>query len=560
MGVRPCHVAAALALFQCGAMSGCASAVQRAPGASIHSQGEASLGERRVRGHGLRERDAKTIESSESSQAEWPPQDWRRWFRSIPPDSGAGKLELIAAAVQASPIDPELMPEGVIPAGEYFRWDFRDSSEEGFSSPERKPLTPAQEMALNFRSRDTYSKIRVRTERLGSFNDDRAFLEALVPQTRFAWKTELWPISRSVPRYLRKTTIFQPHTVVETFDTVIAPMAVLTTEKLRARFPQTELSSRDLARVRIHASAQIAHSQEVHRDAIEEILAFVLPDYPSRRGWSESFVRDLYRHAIEKRLSTRYTMIRERGADGRVGAPLAALGADYASYGAIRYFDRTRQAWMLSFNTFSPDRLHGRYLGIRGPKFRTHIEKSLEWSGAIPALGLEKDSRLPRPLVAVARIKAAQLTEADQEILKDSLPAGLDPDFSQGVTFYEGRIGEPTKLKVVPRTEMSKAAHFEVWSNIGESLLPTHQWSKLNSKGQAWYIYNPAREGSLLYRGMFKPRPDLAPVKVDGEDWEVFSTSPSELSDGAGLSTEALRTLFQEKVERFVFRGSRSER
>lgn len=274
---------------------------------------------------------------AEPGTGQWPPSDWNSYLESIP----TGPLRSDARFVIRT--DPA-------PASLSF------SEVAGIQTPEgtleREAASFPEDHATEAPVQVAHSPYRTRTsldDRLaGSWHssvqpvDDRErqySLWSLIPRTDLPWTTEVWPISlpdhRFESRFLVKTRILQEKTVVETYRTAVLPIENGIPLMLRKAG-----RGRELANIRLHdlkldlsgpypaidseGMARIREGRKAQLDALKEILAFVFPDYVSRRGWSEEFIRKLYHDSVARRLSTEYAVVRARPEPGGESEPMIA--------------------------------------------------------------------------------------------------------------------------------------------------------------------------------------------------------------------------------------------
>jgi hypothetical protein len=364
-----------------------------------------------------------------------------------------------------------------------------------------------------------------------------AYLEEnLVPDTDNPWRTDVWPLelptdNSQTARCLVRTFIMNPHTITDRYKIATLPIS-----KGAARAILRKLNRPDISQhIVIHQLSRDAHTNRVQIDTanrfhikiIHRILAEVFPDYASRRHWTESFIRDLYFTAMNRRMSTNYDIIR----DIKSGRILATLGMDTVNYGAVKYFDKVTNRYQLSFGpmTALQDAMF-----IMNPLAGSSFD-FLKWNAPIPALGLESENLLPRPLVEVAHLPPIQLDARLEAQMLKLLPPGMHPDLSRGVTFYEGRIGEPTKFKVVRKDELRDIAYDEIISSLTD-IFPICRSTLFHFWGQTYYTYNPEDIGVALYAKLGYPlHPSLPPITVGNEKWPIQANRPTELSKTPGI-------------------------
>jgi hypothetical protein len=382
-------------------------------------------------------------------------------------------------------------------------------------------------------------------------------------------------LAYSQHRILKKARFESEHVFVDIVDTEIRwglPPQVVSKAKalgldVDALLGQNEanlFNHKDPKAADLLKSAQLSALQEgrvQHLSALKEILDFTFPLYRDRRGWNENFIKDLNEKAAQTLNSTRYIIVRKKLANGKEGPIIANMGLTRAPYGAIEFFNKA---------TGRRERHFGPFGSAYELSFISEVDAGLRgyapaklWGQPVPAVPTEAifgTGTLPRPLVAdwpflVDSTMASRMVE---DFAKRHIPLsrnGIDPDFTQPVTFSTGQIIEPVKFGVAKEEDLRGVAYVEVLKEMFAAIFPTDLNPKFTKDGQILMTYND-HDGTVMYRRMGFSVPDEVPQKiVDGIEWTPLLMTPqkliTEIISKKGLTEEEAKSFFNSLTEIF---------
>jgi hypothetical protein len=264
--------------------------------------------------------------------------------------------------------------------------------------------------------------------------------------------------------------------------------------------------------------------RRLQRKWLAEIMATVLPEYVTRRGWSLDFIKIMYKKALASADQTRYIVIRAKAATGHPGKIIATAGLTRAPYGVVKFFNRSSKKWEQRYGPFGLS-----YAELFG---RTDMPETLStalWDAPVPILGMEDYLKveLPRPW----KIETVYGPTSEGRFQSAFKPApghadpGVDPDLSKPIYFGSGEIDEIVKFYIDPEIENRGAVYTEGIAALLQSLLPEHRPLEYTLNGQFLYTYNP-REGVLNYFGQgYKRLTQFPSQERDQTEWHFLGAS-----------------------------------
>jgi hypothetical protein len=141
---------------------------------------------------------------------------------------------------------------------------------------------------------------------------------------------------------------------------------------------------------------------------------------------------------------------------------------------------------------------------------------------------------------------------------------GIDPDFTQPITFSTGQIIEPVKFGVAKEEDLRGVAYVEILKEMFAAVFPTDLNPKFTKDGQILMTYND-HDGTVMYRRMGFSVPGEVPKKiVDGIEWTPLLMTPekltSEIISKKGLTEEDAKSFFNSLTEIFNSQKSSHKR
>lgn len=262
---------------------------------------------------------------------------------------------------------------------------------------------------------------------------------------------------------------------------------------------------------------------------LQEILAFICPQYAKRRGWSQEFVDKLYQESLESLFNTRYAVVRKKTARGKPGSIVATIGLTKAPYGKVVYFNKITQQWEERIGPFGQSYLSAKYSVDRWDQMERLYQHPNWWQWPAPILSFEKnlpfDNRLPRPAVL-----ESVLTSKD--FPKDAFTdyfVGMQVDTSKPIYFNHGQILEPTKFAVAKDFENHGIAYANLLTQLFSAVFTSDADPEFNLYGQAFYTYND-RSGIPLYKSMgFETMASQPPQIIGGTSFWSLQLSPLKM-------------------------------
>ncbi|QLY24829.1 hypothetical protein [Bdellovibrio sp. KM01] len=262
--------------------------------------------------------------------------------------------------------------------------------------------------------------------------------------------------------------------------------------------------------------ALMLKGKEEQKKWVIDLISEIYPDYVDRRHWTESFIKADFNEVLETLNSTTYVMVRAKGASGKPGELLAALGINRAPYGKAQMRDPQSGRWMEFTGSF------GSTVYDLNPTAQSTIpaDMGLIREGKVPLLKMEaylgEGFRMPRPSV----IEAVKFD--------NNSPRFVNGEFvgKQPVYMSSGEIFEPVKFYLSRTNQMRGEALTSVFSHIADLLIQPDRDHRPAELGQAMYTFNPKTEGSRLYtkRGMNLMK-EYGSAEKDGTEWHIFGSS-----------------------------------
>ena len=374
-------------------------------------------------------------------------------------------------------------------------------------------------------------------ETVSSFNDGNGVYRALVHSVAATENLLIETFDTEFRSHLLLTKEVGPYLLnkgiipsLESFNTL------LTSE--RGVSEAYDLVRRSLSPTEVQQlESELLHNgRSVQKEKIDEILDFILPLYADRRGWSDSFIRDLRSKAYSSLNNTRYIVIRDRSSKKII----ATLGLTRSTYGKVKFFNKVTQAWEIHTGPFGTaymiDHVGGNgSRSLRDSALKAGIGLPEDWSGHIGQLPMEeffgKSIELPRPVIPeFFGNHDGHFQWYARNWHLHQFPPGINPDLTKEVYFYTGEIFEPTKFALVKSATSRQIAYAEIFRELFDAVFPVEKGDYFNVHAQYLYTYND-EPGIHLYRRMgFEVLPSDQPLIKDGTQWTLLGMSPTALA------------------------------
>ncbi len=332
-------------------------------------------------------------------------------------------------------------------------------------------------------------------------------------------------------RYVTRSTYESNDLFTEVIDTRIGRDSQDLARRSNVLYPSLEKKE----------NYQISDGRLKQKQYLDEIMSFIFPLYAKRRGWTEEFIRKLYKKTFETADNTKYIVVREKTSDGKPGKILAAMGLTRAPYGKIKFFNKTTNKWEEDTGPFGS--VHDYF---QEGKVNLADDPS-KWQDPVYILAMEQylGVHLPRP----SHIEYIQRPTQD----KNLFPRSPIADYSKPIFGYTGQIYEPVRFGVAKKGDLRGQAYSAVIIEIFKAIFSSERSDFFNLNGQYLYTYNdPA--GVSIYKAMgFKPVSSFGPVTIDNENWTVLGLSPTDViakaKDPAFLASKASEEFAKQLLE-----------